>query len=312
MGRLTSVEVKLVVPAAPITAPVLSTELCTRGKSSSFVRHIVLDVSGTPIERRFHAGQALGVVPPGRDASGNPFAPRLFAIASPKWGEDGQARHVALLVKRVIDEHHPIRPSEDPLDHHLHLGVCSNFLCDRVPGDAVQLTGPRGRRFVLPERRSDHDYLFVATGTGIAPFRAFVLELLADESYDGRIVLVAGAPYTTDLLYDELFDRLAVEDPRFSYVRAVSRESRRRYVHTAVADALDVLRPMLIDRQTLVYLCGVRDMHHGLFKLLRAEGLDRGYLEMDEVYRTAPVERWPDDGINRHVHAGPRLRMQVY
>lgn len=312
MTELRPVEVKLVSSAQPAVVPVLSSELCTRGASASFVRHIVLDLSGTPIAGRFAAGQALGVHPPGCDRHGRPLAVRLYSIASPARGEDGEGRHAALLVKRVIDEHAARRGAGEGREHHLFLGVCSNFLCDRSPGDTIQVTGPRGRRFVLPPIPSEHGYLLVSTGTGIAPLRGFVLELLADASFDRQVVLVSGAPYTTDLLYDELFDHLAANDRRLTYIKAISREAGHRRVDAAIGDALGDLRKLLRASDTLIYVCGLRNMQTGLLKLLRAEGLDDGYLEIDEDYCKTPVDQWRDEEIIHHVQPGPRLLVQVY
>src|SRR5262245_19512506 len=50
-------------------------------------------------------------------------------------------------------------------------GFFSNLLCDMKVGDAVSFHGPHGN-FVL--RNPLRDSLFIATGTGIAPMRAFV------------------------------------------------------------------------------------------------------------------------------------------
>ena len=68
--------------------------------------------------------------------------------------------------KRLIEERKPQRPDDDPDDHSLFLGVCSNYLCDINPGDEVLVTGPSGKRFLLPANPEEHDFLFIAAGTG--------------------------------------------------------------------------------------------------------------------------------------------------
>ena len=105
-----------------------------------------------------------------------PWKPvRLYSLASPTRGEidEGGVRRphlVSTTVKRTIDEHHDT--------HKLFLGVASNYLCDLHVGDEVKLTGPAGKRFLIPSRPGEHDYLFFATGTGIAPFRGMLIDLL--------------------------------------------------------------------------------------------------------------------------------------
>jgi ferredoxin--NADP+ reductase len=55
-------------------------------------------------------------------------------------------------------------------------GVCSNFLADAKPGDSVQLTGPTGKVMLLPANPNS-DLILIATGTGIAPYRFFIIFL---------------------------------------------------------------------------------------------------------------------------------------
>ena len=214
--ELPDVKMHLAIPATAVTGTVLSTERCTASKkAAAFVRHVAIDVAGTPLAGNFRAGQSFGVLPPGLDAKGQPNKLRLYSIASPSAGEDGNGNVLATTVKRTIDEHWE--------SHRLFLGVASNFLCDLNPGEKVQLTGPNGKRFLLPLRPDEHDYVFFATGTGIAPFRGMVQELLATTTRS-RIALVMGSPYASDLLYHQDFESLASREPRLTYLTAISRE----------------------------------------------------------------------------------------
>lgn len=70
--ELVDVEMHVVPPTAPVTGVVTANELCLRGKSASFIRHVCIDVGGTPLEGRFRAGQSFGVVPKGVDERGRP------------------------------------------------------------------------------------------------------------------------------------------------------------------------------------------------------------------------------------------------
>ena len=76
-----------IVPAAePVTGIIVSNDSCIRGKSASFVRHTEIDVSGTPLEGRFVAGQAFGVIAPGLDDRGTAHKVRLYSLACPSSG----------------------------------------------------------------------------------------------------------------------------------------------------------------------------------------------------------------------------------
>ena len=315
------VKMHLARPTEPVTGTVVSTRICLKGKSNSFIRHVAIDVSGTPLEGSFTAGQSFGVVAPGVDANGKPHKVRLYSIASPSWGEDGQGKILSTTPKRVIDERTPQKAGDDPEDHSLLIGVCSNYICDLRVGDEVQVTGPNGKSFLLPANPADHDYLFVATGTGIAPFRGMAMELLDNPAgpCSSRIHLVMGAPYTNDLLYDDIFREYAEKHDNFHYHTAISRESRsdgRRglYVDAYVGEMMDsTFRGLLENPRTLIYVCGLAGMQVGLFRVLARHGVGEGYLNIkDEEMAAMNPNDWENDRIKRFVRSTKRCMLEVY
>lgn len=309
---LPAVKQHLISPAEPAVAKVVSSELCTKSsKAAGFVRHVAIDVSGTPLAGTFRAGQSFGVIPPGTDAKGRPHKLRLYSIASPTAGEDGSGNILATTVKRTIDEHWD--------DHKLFLGVCSNYLCDVHPGDEVLVTGPAGKRFLLPEDVHAHEYLFFATGTGIAPFRGMLGDLEA-AGYNGRAALVMGTPYTTDLLYDEHFTAMAGRHGWFDYLTAVSRESaepgsgsRGLYVQDRLRMHAEQLAASLRTDRCLVYICGIAGMELGILKELAAilspEEL-AGYLGVSE--EAGEPAQWERRMLPRKLTPTKRLFIEVY
>lgn len=301
----------LVAPGAPAEGVVVSNERCTAStKAAAFVRHIAIDVSGTPLAGRFLAGQSFGVLPPGTDAKGRPHQLRLYSIASPSGGEDGRGNILATTVKRTIEEL--------PETHQLYLGVASNYLCDLHPGDRVRITGPSGKRFLLPADPGAHDYVFFATGTGIAPFRAMVMELLARRA-GSNIVLVMGAPYATDLLYHEQLLDLASRHPNFRYLPALSRErqgdsSPPMYVHDHLTRSGDLLLPLLASGRTLVYACGILGMELSLLKQMARvlpEQVRAQYLTADAA-TLLDIPGWTHKMLHRQVKHTRRFLLEVY
>ncbi len=310
---LRDVKMHLASPAAPVVGRIRSSERCTvggaRSKSAGFVRHIEIDVSGTPLAgsfcpavlrraRRGHRRQ-------GRAAQGPPL---LALLAHPRRGR--QRQRVATTVKRTIDEHHDTGK--------LFLGVCSNYLCDLRPGDPVRLTGPSGKRFVLPADPSKHDYVFFATGTGIAPFRGMILDLL-DARADANITLVMGSPYHGDLLYHERFTELARTNPRFTYLPTLSRQPQESgekpmYVQQRLTTHADLFRPMLASERTLIYVCGIAGMELGIFQqLARALPADvlSQYLTLEGAARES-VDAWDRKMIPREIKPTRRVFLEVY
>jgi len=303
-------------PSDPCEGVVTKNELCTASKKSAgFVRHIEFDVSGTALAGRAIPGQSIGVLAPGLDAKGKLHKLRLYSLASPSVGEDGNGNVLSTTVKRTIDEHWDT--------HGLFLGVCSNYLCDLQPGDRIKLAGPSGKRFVLPAQAHEHDYLFFATGTGIAPFRGMIADLLAT-SPQSKIALVMGSPYATDLLYHHHFESLAASNSNFTYHPALSRESNqartnsgplaRMYVQDRIAADANVLVPLLASERTLIYICGIAGMELGIFQqLIRTlpPSSAEQYVTCTAEVRSA-IDGWARTMLHRDIYLSRRVMMEVY
>jgi len=308
------VEQHLLTPVAPAIGRVVETRICTASKKAAgFVRHVAIDISGTDLAGRFRAGQSFGVIPPGLTDKGKPHKLRLYSISSPTRGEDGQGQVLATAVKRTIDEHWD--------DHTLLIGVASNFLCDLHEGDEVTITGPAGKRFVLPKDPGAHDYVFFATGTGIAPFRSMLLELLEDPGgpCQSSITLVMGAPFATDLIYHDELTALSEKHPNFTYLTAISRErqddtDRRLYVQGRLETHAEHFAPVLRSERALVYVCGIAGMELGVFQglagLLDAQELEQ-YLRGEAELISDP-STWNRKMIPRSLRPTKRVMLEVY
>jgi ferredoxin-NADP reductase len=149
----------------------------------------------------YAAGQFISAVAP--DENGKQQT-RAYSIASA-----ARANRFELCVNRVEN------------------GFFSNHLADLpdLPvGSKIQIHGPHGH-FVLNEPISDS--ILVATGTGVAPMRAYAQWLFpedgADRSNGKEIWLVYGTRHETDIYYQEEFEALARRVPNFHYLPTLSR-----------------------------------------------------------------------------------------
>lgn len=312
-------QLKLIKPQNPAIGRVVRNAHCTYGKSNAWVREVALDVSGTPLAGNFRVGQSFGVIAPGVDDRGKPHKVRLYSIASPDAGEDGEGNVISTPVKRLIDEFQPQKPGDDPDAHHMFMGVCSNYLCDLRIGEEVRISGPVGKRFLLPAKPEDHHYIFIATGTGIAPFRGMVMQLLEGQAEPVRsqIYLLMGSPYTSDLLYHDLFLRFEREYENFEYLQAISREPRADGSRGIYVDALlemhrDQLGPLLDDPRTLVYMCGLEGMEIGVYRRLATLGLLDGYAKQSDTVRDLPPADWKATHLRRDIKPTARCMVEVY
>jgi ferredoxin--NADP+ reductase len=172
-------------------ATVVSTERLTPEDSTEEVRELVLDVDRTDFPYR--VGQSIGVVVPGSTEFGYEYHFRLYSVADlPERSDLGKPR-IKICVRRCfyIDEY---SGEEYP-------GIASNYLCDLVHNDTLTIAGPFGLAFEIPEETDAH-LILIGTGTGIAPFRAFVKHLYQDvPDFSGRVWLFYGARSGFELLY---------------------------------------------------------------------------------------------------------------
>ena len=90
-------------------------------------------------------------------------------------------------------------------------GAATPLLFDQNIGDTLKVSNPQGR-FTLPEDcRNDIHYGFICTGTGVAPFRAMIKDLLEIRHISSPIYLYFGCRTQSDILYKEEFEAFQSE-----------------------------------------------------------------------------------------------------
>lgn len=152
-------------------------------------------------------------------------------------------------------------------------GFMSNFLCDMKEGEDIRCQGPFGDFILRPPLR---DTIFIATGTGIAPFRSMLHWLLADESrHQGKnFWLLFGSRYEKDLYYHEEFLGLAREHSNFHYMPTLSRGSSEwRGLRGYVQEHVPAVAQGRFDMHA--YICGLDKMVRANRELLKSLGWDR-------------------------------------
>ena len=174
------------------TATVVGNVRVTQVGTEYDTHHLVLDFGAMPFP--VLEGQSIGIIPPGTDAAGKPHHARQYSIASPRNGERPGYNNVSLTIKRVLEDHSgkPVR------------GVASNYLCDLKVGDTVQVIGPFGTSFLMPNHPKSN-IVMICTGTGSAPMRAMTewrRRLRATGKFEGgKLMLFFGARTKEELPY---------------------------------------------------------------------------------------------------------------
>ena len=200
------VPVNIYRPKNPYIGKCLSNEELVREGGTGTVRHLTFDISGGDL--RYLEGQSIGIIPPGTDKNDKPHKLRLYSIASTRHGDNLDDKTVSLCVRQLEYKH--------PDTGETVYGVCSTYLCNLEPGADVTITGPVGKEMLLPDDENA-TVVMMATGTGIAPFRAFLWRMFKEKHEDykfkGLAWLVFGIPYTANILYQEELEKLQAEFP---------------------------------------------------------------------------------------------------
>ncbi len=135
-------------------------------------------------------------------------------------------------------------------------GFVSTLLCSEGPGAELKMIGPLGK-FLLRDP-GDRAVVFLATGTGVAPFLPMAGELLHREPVPPTWLFFGGRT-EEEILYRSRFEALQATQPAFHYVPALSRPGPG---WTGATGHLEVpLRQRMPDLSKAdVYICGVPQM----------------------------------------------------
>lgn len=252
-------------PKNAIAATVVGNINCTEAGFENETHHIVLDFGNMPFP--VLEGQSIGIIPPGTDALGKPHVARQYSISSARNGERPGYNNLALTVKRVTEDHqgNAVR------------GIASNYLCDAKVGDTVQVIGPFGHSFLMPNHPNSN-IIMICTGTGSAPMRAMTewrRRLRKSGKFKGgKLMLFFGARTQQELPYFGPLQSLPKDfiDINLAFSRAPN-EPKRYVQHLLHERAADVAA-LLAEENTYIYVCGLKSMEEGVVLALRdvAEG----------------------------------------
>ena len=165
-------------------------------------------------------------------------------------------------MKRVLEDHEgrPVR------------GVVSNYLCDLAVGDTVNVTGPFGTSFLMPNHPKSA-IVMICTGTGSAPMRAMTewrRRLRKSGKFEGgKLMLFFGARTKEELPYFGPLGNLPKDfiDINFAFSRTEGQP--KRYVQDLMRARGPDLAALIADPNAYFYVCGLKAMEEGVVLALR-------------------------------------------
>lgn len=215
----------------------------------------------------FRAGQYISIVVPGAGPNGRDLR-RAYSIAS-----EPEKRPVELCVK-IVDS-----------------GPGSNYLNNLRPGDQFRGYAPYGDfTYETPATRG---VCFIATGTGIAPFRAMMLSKEFQMNLPVDALCILGIRDEEELLYKtELSDRIfkSINGNSFcsKWIPCVSQPKREwAGFRGRVTDYLRSLGDSYPWKDTDYYLCGAGQMIDEVRAILTEKGVEKDAILREIYFKTA-------------------------
>jgi ferredoxin-NADP reductase len=186
-----------------------------------------------------------------------PFAPGQYATLG-LMGSEGK------LIQRPMSIS---SPATDLSDYEFFIrlvqgGALTPLLWERSVGDPINIKGPKGKFLLQDDGRT---CVFVATGTGLAPFISMI-ETLRAEGRERDIVLLHGVSYDYDLAWRDQLQELADSGSfPLRYLATVSRP-KECPSWAGLTGRAEAVLPGLLDELGLthenatLYLCGNPEM----------------------------------------------------
>jgi ferredoxin-NADP reductase len=143
-------------------------------------------------------------------------------------------------------------------------GYVSSRLQEALPGDSIEIDGPYGK-FCIENSQLNDKFLFIATGTGIAPFHSFIKTFgTLDYKLLHGVRKYADQYHSSDYLQDR-------------YITCISEEKNSGFRHVT-----NYLSSEKLDLNCNYYLCGNRRMITDSIDILFEKGIsgDRIFTEV--------------------------------
>ena len=173
-----------------------------------------------------------------------PLQPRLYDIANYREPDSDELHLTLKRYRYTINQH--------TLD-----GIASDYLRQLQPGETVRIYPHHNKRFHLPEEK-DVPLILIASSTGIAPFRAFVQQILQSERAHSCWLVFRERSFEDDFLYQVDWQQAAAKGVVSKLDTAFYQDHPERTLADPLVAQLDELSQWL-ERGAHVYLCGDKE-----------------------------------------------------
>ncbi|KEQ13169.1 NADH:ubiquinone reductase (Na(+)-transporting) subunit F [Endozoicomonas numazuensis] len=177
-----------------------------------------------------------------------------------------------------------IRIASPPPGTDFEPGKMSSYVFNLKPGDKMTVYGPFGEFFA---KETDNEMVFVGGGAGMAPMRSHIFDQLKRLSSTRKISFWYGARSLREAFYVEEFDKLAEENPNFTWHLALSDpqpednwEGKTGFIHQVLFD--NYLKEHVAPEDCEFYMCGPPMMNAAVIKMLEDQGVEPENILLDD------------------------------
>jgi Na+-transporting NADH:ubiquinone oxidoreductase subunit F len=163
-------------------------------------------------------------------------------------------------------------------------GIMSSWVFNLKPGDEVTVSGPFGEFFA---RDTNAEMCFVGGGAGMAPMRSHIFDQLLRLHSKRKMTYWYGARSLREAFYGDEFDRLAAENPNFTWHLALSEPlpednwtGPTGFIHNVLFE--NYLKNHPAPEDVEYYMCGPGPMTNAVIAMLLNLGVDRENIMLDD------------------------------
>jgi NAD(P)H-flavin reductase len=160
-------------------------------------------------------------------------------------------------------------------------GVGTKFLQSIDEGTEVAVLGPLGK-FTLSEGVEDKPVVLIGTGSGVAPLKSMVADLIKNRNAKNKILLLWGERFSKNLIWDDELSKLSFEHQNFEFKQVISRpEDGEECTKGRVTNCL---QDMELPDGAEYYLCGGKEMINETVEILKNKGVEEGSIYHENFY----------------------------
>lgn len=184
---------------------------------------------------------------------------------------------------RKLYARHPFTISSTPQESELlftvkNTGRFTEVLSKLQAGDKINVDGPFGRFFA---RQKENEFVFIAGGVGITPFRSLIIDLLKNNP-DAKISLIYCAKKIKDLVFRQEFDALQSEKFKVHYV--LSDEENFAGGSCGFLSA-DIIKSVVLNTEKpLYYICGSESLKKTAHDIIKSFGVAKKRIIIEDFF----------------------------